>query len=129
MSSVFPLLVEFTAGTRLFREPAVAPTLPMVHNGPPGTMVIFPDGLQVPLPTDQIVHADDSCGGARVAFGGMRFEGVEDDVLVFRRVRDLLPPEQLSPERGRRMTLEPRLVSSVHVEGRLAWAAGRATTD
>jgi hypothetical protein len=72
----FPLLIEFCPGTTLYREPAVAQTLPMVYNGPPGTFVIFPDGRRVPLPTDQIVHADDAFGSVRVAFGGMRFDGV-----------------------------------------------------
>jgi hypothetical protein len=121
----FPLLVEFTSRTRLVREPVLTRTLPMVHNGPPGTFVIFPDGFRLPLPTDQIVHADDSFGRAQVAFGGMRFDGLEADVLVFHRVRDLLPPEQLSPERGRRMTLDRHLVSSIHVHGELAWTEGR----
>jgi hypothetical protein len=122
----FPLLIEFTAGTSLFREPVLTRSLPMVHNGPPGTFVIFRNGRRVPLPTDQIVHADDAFGAARVAFGGMRFDGMEDGVLVFRRDRDLLPPEQLSPERGRRMTLEPELVAAVHAHGQVAWsAAGR----
>jgi len=56
-----------------------------------------------------------------VGFGGMRFEGVEDGQLTFRRVRDLVAEHQLSPERGRRMTLEPAMVAAVFMEGRLAW--------
>jgi hypothetical protein len=123
MTTSFPVLVEFAPRTRLFQEPVLTRTLPMVHNGPPGTFVLFPDGLRVPLPTDQIVHADDSFGNARVAFGGMRFDGLEDGTLVFRRVRDLWAPERLSPERGRRMTFEPTLVSTIHVDGELAWTA------
>ena len=35
-------------------------------------------------------------GAARVGFGGMRFDGVEDGLLTFRRVRDL-PPNTSSP--------------------------------
>jgi hypothetical protein len=46
---------------------------------------------------------------------------MEDGQLVFHRIRDLLPPEQLSPERGRRMTLEPRMVASIAVDGRVVW--------
>ena len=117
----FPLLIEFVPGTKLFREPDFAPKLPIVQNGPPGTSIVFPDGTRVPVPTDQIVFADDETGGARVGFGGMSFEGVEDGYLVFYRVRDLQPEETLSPMRGRRMTLELRRVSSIHVDGRKVW--------
>jgi hypothetical protein len=67
------------------------------------------------------VFADDATGAARVGFGGMSFEGIEDGYLVFYRVRDLQPEEKLSPERGRRMTLEPRTVSSILVDGRKVW--------
>src|SRR5438093_470522 len=114
-ADTIPVLVEFAPGTRVFREAAHQPGLPIVGNGPPGTFVRFPGGGQVPLPTDQIVHADDSAGAARVGFGGMRFDGVEGGQLVFRRVRDLWPEERLSPERGRRMTLEFDMVTAVIV--------------
>jgi hypothetical protein len=117
----FPLLIEFVPGTTLHREPDFVPRLPIVQNGPPGTSVVFPDGAKVPVPTDQIVFADDATGAARVGFGGMSFEGIEDGYLVFYRVRDLQPEEKLSPERGRRMTLEPRTVSSILVDGRKVW--------
>jgi len=117
----YPLLIEFVPGTRIHREPEVVPRLPIVQNGPPGTWVIFADGAKVPLPTDQIVFAEDGGGVARVGFGGMSFEGVEGDQLVFFRVRDLQPEELLSPERGRRMTLAPRMVATVTVDGRVVW--------
>jgi hypothetical protein len=52
-SDSVPLLIEFAAGTRLFREPDLAQGLTILHNGPPGTFVTFPDGLGVSLPTDQ----------------------------------------------------------------------------
>ena len=67
----FPLLIEFVAGTSIYREPETVPQLPIVQNGPPGTFVIFADARKVPLPTDQIVFADDTGGRARVGFGGM----------------------------------------------------------
>src|SRR5262249_12692224 len=118
-----PVVVEFATGTRVYREPPHTSALPIVGNGPPGTFVRFPGGGQVPLPTDQIVLAEDGDGAARVGFGGMCFDGVEDGKLVFRRVRDLWPAEQLSPERGRRMTLEPDMVAAVLVDGRHAWPA------
>lgn len=47
-----PLLIEFVAGTSLYRERDLAQSLPIVHNGPPGAFVVFPDGLRVSLPTD-----------------------------------------------------------------------------
>lgn len=113
--------VEFVQGSHVQREPAFVPGLPIVRNGPPGTFVTFADGRCVPLPTDQITSMDDSSGAARVGFGGMRFDGVEDGLLTFRRVRDLAAEHELSPERGRRMTLEPEMVAAVFMEGRLAW--------
>jgi hypothetical protein len=86
MSEV-PLLIEFIADTKIHRDPEVVPKLPIVQNGPPGTSVIFSDGATVPLPTDQIVFEDDTAGRARVGFGGMSFEGIEDGSLVFYRIR------------------------------------------
>jgi hypothetical protein len=96
-------------------------TLPMLQNGPPGTSVVFRDGATVPLPTDQIAFAEDSGGAAHIAFGGMSFEGMDGGQLVFLRVRDLQPEALLSPQRGRRMTLEPGMVASIAMEGRIVW--------
>jgi hypothetical protein len=121
MMNAFPLLIEFAAGTRVFREPEFVSKLPILHNGPPGTFILFADGAKVPLPSDQIVFADDGGGAARVGFGGMSAAGMEGDKLVFYRVRDLQPAELLSPERGRRMTLDPSMVTSVTVDGRVVW--------
>lgn len=117
-----PLLIEFAAGTRVRREAAVVPRLPIVQNGPPGTFVVFADGSEVPLPTDQVVFVGEG-DAARVGFGGMSFEGIEDGRLVFYRVRDLQPEHLLSPERARKMTLERRMVASIVVDGRRAWPA------
>jgi hypothetical protein len=72
-----PLLIDFAAPTFLLREQDRPSVLPIVGNGPPGTFVLFPNGLRVSLPTDQIVFADDRGGHARVGFGGMRFIGSE----------------------------------------------------
>ena len=121
MPQSYPLLIEFISGTRITREPPFVSKLPIVRNGPPGTSVVFGDGVSVPLPTDQIVFAEDGGGAAHVGFGGMSFDGVEDGELVFLRVRDLQPEELLSPQRGRRMTLEPRMVASIAVDGRKVW--------
>lgn len=122
-----PLLIEFVRGTHMYREPAIIPKLPIIHNGPPGTFVVFTDGARVSLPTDQIVLADDSGGGARVGFGGMSFGGMDDGRLIFHRVRDLQPEELLSPERGRKMTLAPHMVISIHVDGREVWPFGSSS--
>lgn len=119
--NAYPLLIEFVAGTRITREREFVSRLPILRNGPPGTSVVFREGAAVPLPTDQIVFAEDTGGTARVGFGGMSFAGVEDGELVFLRVRDLAPEELLSPERGRRMTLDPRMVATVAVDGRVVW--------
>ncbi len=116
-----PLLIEFTADTRIFREPDFVSKLPIVQNGPPGTFIVFPDGRRVSVPTDQVVFSDDTNARARVGFGGMQYVGIEDGHLVFLRVRDLQPPETLPPERGRRMTLKPEMVSVIFVDGGEVW--------
>jgi len=128
-------VVEFVRGSRLEKDPPVnrpasghpasGANLRIVQNGPPGTFVRFADGRRVPLPTDQIVSSDHGASAARVGFGGMRFDGIEAGLLTFRRFRDLLAEHELSPERGRRMTLEPETVAAVFIEGRLVW--GRPT--
>ena len=119
--TAYPLLIEFVPGTRIVREPDVASKLPILGNGPPGTSVVFEDGAAVPLPTDQIVFAEDTGGAAQVGFGGMSFDGIDGGALVFLRVRDLQPEALLSPERGRRMTLDPRMIASIAVDGRVVW--------
>ena len=116
-----PVLIEFAIGTSLLREPHRPSQFPIVRNGPPGTFVVFADGLRVSLPTDQIVTMDDVGGRARVGFGGMAFVGVDGDRLTFRRVRELHPEEQLSPDRSHVMTLQMRWVSSISIVGRRVW--------
>ena len=115
--SPIPLLIEFAAGTRLVRERDLPRGLPIVQNGPPGTFVTFPGGLRVSLPTDQIVYTDDSGEGARVGFGGMHFAGIEGERLIFHRVREMHPEDQLSPARSRTMVLSTEWVSSISIDG------------
>ena len=118
-----PLVILFRSPSSLFREQNRISALPIVGNGPPGTFVIFPEGFRVSLPTDQIVFADDSGGSARVGFGGMRFVGSDDGQLVFVRVRELIPEDQLSPARSHTMRLDFEWVASVCVDGRAVWPA------
>ena len=120
-SDSIPLLIDFAPGTSLFRERDRISELPIFRNGPAGTFVVFPDGLRVSLPTDQIVWADDANGHARVGFGGMQFSGVEGGRLTFLRVRELRPEDQLSPARSHVMRLEPSWVASIFLNGRTAW--------
>jgi hypothetical protein len=119
-----PLLIDFAAPTFLLREPDRPSALPIVGNGPPGTFVLFPNGLRVSLPTDQIVFADDRGGHARVGFGGMRFIGSEEGRLVFVRARELFPEDQLSPARSHKMLLDPQWVATISVDGRPVWPDG-----
>lgn len=116
-----PLLIRFAADTRLRREAPFSSGLPIVGNGPPGTFVVFPSGREVSLPTDQIVESRDDDGAALVGFGGLRFDGIESGQFVFRRVQELLPEAQLSPERSRKMTLRLDMVAAIIVEGALVW--------
>ena len=124
MTNSFPLFIEFIAGTHIEREAEHVSTLPIVGNGPPATRIVFADGVKVHLPTDQIVFSDDAGGVAKVGFGGMSSAGLEEGQLAFYRFHDLKPAALLSPERGQRMTLEPRMVTSVSVDGRVVWPKG-----
>ena len=116
-----PLLIAFAAPSSLLRETHRASMLPILGNGPPGTFVVFPGGLRVSLPTDQIVSADDTEGYAQVGFGGMRWVGLDGEVLVFIRERELHPTDELSPDRSHTMRLEPGWVGSVSVHGQPVW--------
>ncbi len=120
MESV-PLLIDFTAPTSLLREENHISALPIVGNGPPGTFVLFPNGLRVSLPTDQIVFAEDAGGHARVGFGGMRFVGLDEGRLVFIRARELFSEDQLSPDRSHTMRLDCRWVAKMSIDGQPVW--------
>ena len=115
------LVIEFAPGTSIYREQDRVSDLPILRNGPPGTFVVFPNGLRVSLPTDQIVRAGEADARAEVVFGGMRFEGVEDGCLIFVRVRELHPEDQLSPDRSHVMTLQREWVASISVDGQHVW--------
>lgn len=116
-----PLRIDFAPGTSLLQETERVSQLPILGNGPVGTFVIFPDGLRVSLPTDQIVGMDDAGGRARVAFGGMHFVECRDGVLRFHRVRELHPLDRLSPDRSHVMTLKTAWVATVLADGRAVW--------
>ena len=113
MTNFAPLLIDFTTPSSIFRERNRVSALPIIGNGPPGTFVLFPHGLRVSLPTDQIVFADDTGGHARVGFGGMQFVGSEEGQLVFVRIRELFPEDQLSPARSHTMRLDPQWVAAI----------------
>jgi len=82
--NAYPLLIEFVSGTRVYREPEVCRSCDRPERSP-GTSIVFADGTKVPLPTDQIVFAEDGGGVARVGFGGMSAGGMENGQLVFYR--------------------------------------------
>jgi len=116
------LVIMFVSPSSLHREQHRPSMLPIVGNGPPGTFVVFPDiALRVSLPTDQIVSAHDGGGHAVVGFGGMRYVGVDNGILIFTRVRELLPEDQLSPARSHTMRLEARWIVNVSMDGRTVW--------
>ena len=115
------LSIDFAPGTTLFRETDRPSELPILRNGPPGTFVVFADGLRISLPTDQIVWADDSGGRAEVRFGGMQFVGTDDGNLVFRRVREMHAEEQLSPARSHKMVLSGLGDIRALADGRVVW--------
>ncbi len=117
-----PLLIHFASPSSIFQERNRVSMLRIIGNGPPGTFVLFPkEGLRVSLPTDQIVFADDAGGHARVGFGGMQFVGPEEGHLLFVRIRELVPDDQLSPDRSHTMRLDVRRVVAVAVNGSPVW--------
>nr|ALS91002.1 MetaGeneMark_Unknown Function [uncultured bacterium] len=121
-----PLLIDFATPSSVFREDGRISTLPILGNGPPGTFVLFPGRLRVSLPTDQIIFAGDGGDHARIGFGGMEFVGLDERHLVFVRVREVLPPDQLSPDRSHTMRLDQQWVASIAVDGHVVWrSAGR----
>lgn len=111
------LVIEFAAGSGIERDAPISPRLPIVGNGPPGTRVTFPDGWRINLPTDLVLAAERVDGRARVRLGGMAWTPDADDALTFDRVEDLWPAERLSPERARRMRLDPARVDQVSFGG------------
>ena len=124
-----PLLIDFATPSSIFRERNRISALRIIGNGPPGTFVLFPNGLSVSLPTDQIVFADDTGGHARVGFGGMQFVGSHEGHLMFVRIRELLPEDQLSPARSHTMLLDLQRVATVSVDGRRVWPVDRGRSD
>lgn len=118
-----PLLIEFAAPSSIVRQANRVSALRIVGNGPPGTFVLFPRGLRVSLPTDQVVFAEDTDGHARVGFGGMQFIGVESGELVFVRVREIHPENELSPARSHTMRLDPSWVTRIVADGGAVWPA------
>jgi hypothetical protein len=115
-----PLVVEFAAGSVILREQDRASDLPMYRNGPPGTFVLLA-GVRISLPTDQIIAINATDRTVTVAFGGMHFTGVEDGRLTFARVREVLPEEQLSPDRSHTMSLDTAWVKRVFEQGSQVW--------
>ena len=123
-----PLVIRFAPGARLYRERDRPSHFPIHRNGPPGTFVVF-GTLRVSLPTDQIVFAEETGDAVAVGFGGFRFDGSRDGSLVFSRVHDLLPEEELSPDRSWTMTLDPSWVAAIDVDGVRAWPVQGHTRD
>jgi hypothetical protein len=117
--------IEFAPGSRIQRDQPVPTTLPLLRPIPPATWIVFADGRGLGVPTDQIVASDEAGGRARVGFGGMRFDGVEEDKLVFRRAAEVWPEHALAPERGRVLKVAPGDVARVLVAGQVVW--GTAT--
>jgi hypothetical protein len=110
-----PLVVEFTSGSRVHHEGV------KLESETPSSYVVLPSGEQIEIPSDQVVLDENAKGQARVGFGGMSFEGVEDDRLVFWRVRDLLPESLLPSSTTDKLTLDPQVVSAVRVQGVQVW--------
>jgi hypothetical protein len=51
----------------------------------------------------------------------MQLVGLEEGHLVFVRIREVLPEDQLSPARSHTMRLDVQRMASVSVDGRSVW--------
>ena len=51
----------------------------------------------------------------------MQFAGLDGDVLVFTRVREVLPEDRLSPDRSHTMRLDRGWVAIVLANGQEVW--------
>ena len=120
-----PVVVEFSKGAKVFVDPGIptTPVHPDLREGPPPTQVRLADGTLVELPSDQMLFSEQTKSGtSRVGLGGMSFEGTSDEgKLLFWRVLDLLPEENIAWNRIDRIALDPRQVSQVLVDGRVVW--------
>jgi hypothetical protein len=116
-----PLLIEFVSSSWIRTIEKAPDAFFGSEHVEKETIVEFSNGLRVSVPADQVVLGDDQTGAARIGLGGMTFEGVEDEQLVFFRVRDLLPEDQLAPSRSDKFVLPPACVSSVTVQGAQVW--------
>jgi hypothetical protein len=112
--------VVFAVGATLFREADRRSDLPIYRNGPPGTFVIV-ERTRISLPTDSILDAVERDDTVVVDFDGFRFDGARQGELVFSRVRDRLPEEELSPDRSWTMKLDERWIALVSVDGNTVW--------
>lgn len=112
-----PVLIDFAPGS----EFEACETLPSESEALPKTAIRLASGETVELPTEQIILKDESAGTARVGLGGMSFEGMERDQLVFWRVRDLLPEEKLSSSFDYKLLLDPAKVARVTIQGTQVW--------
>ena len=106
-----PVVIEFVSGSRIHQADTITAN----------TLILLSSGQEIPIPSDQIVLGEDHHGAARVGLGGMSFEGVENDHLIFWRVCDLLPEEALPPSREIKVALHRDHVSSVSVQGTRVW--------
>ena len=86
LRTAVPLEIEFAPGSQIVNAPSVSGAESAV-----GTFIEFADGDRVAVPSDQVVQSEEGVAGATIGLGGMTFEGVEGERLVFFRVRDLLP--------------------------------------
>ncbi|HLD99257.1 MAG TPA: hypothetical protein VJB59_03295 [Bdellovibrionota bacterium] len=114
-----PVTIEFIKGSRIHPASSAAPADEVT------TWIEFSDGHRISIPTDQIILGEETNGAARIGLGGMSFEGLENERLVFWRVKDLLPDELLPAQRELKVTLDKGMVSRVLLHGTKVWPRQR----
>lgn len=122
-----PIVIEFIPGLEIQKVPQARAAFRGVSRLAAHTDVASPDGCsRVQIPSDQIVFDDRAKSGAlRIGLGGMSFEGLESEKLVFWRVRDVLPSEQIGSGSADKVLISTSLVSRLSVQGAQVWPVRR----
>lgn len=123
-----PVVIEFLPGSTL-KHPEIALNNDDPHyRVNPQSTVHFSNGAQISVPADQIVLHEYTDKQVRIGLGGMSYEGIENDQLVFWRVKDLFPEEELHPQREMKFTIDLNLVSRIQIHGTQVWPRSAAKT-
>lgn len=99
-----PVVIDFVTGSKLNEQ-----------------RILSVGGREIKLPAEQVVLVQNHRNAVRVGLGGMSFEGVENNHLVFWRVKDVIPEELQECGCEYKMSLDQNHVKEVYVQGKVVW--------